>query len=56
MRLILAFLALAQVRLSAFESARSDMLTRHADEAMSRAEARMALAASYARRARLPDA
>ena len=52
MRLILALLAMAQIRLSAFESARSDMLARRSNEALARAEARMTLAESFARRAR----
>ncbi|MFY9291747.1 MAG: hypothetical protein WAP03_13770 [Methylorubrum rhodinum] len=53
MRLILAFLALAQVRLSKLDLARSDMLADQADEALRRGEERMRLAFSLAERARL---
>ncbi|MCJ2030930.1 hypothetical protein MKK50_16290 [Methylobacterium sp. J-043] len=53
MRLILCFLSLAQIRLSAFDRERSTMLARQADEALMRACSRMALAEDLARRARL---
>lgn len=44
MRLIFAFLALAQVRLAKLDVARSDMLADRADEALRRGEERMRLA------------
>lgn len=53
MRLILCFLSLAQIRLSAFDRERANMLGRQADEAMMRACSRMVLAEDLARRARL---
>ena len=52
MRLILAFLAIAQVRLSRLDVARSDMLAAQADEALRLAESRMAVAYRLAGRAR----
>lgn len=56
MRMILAFLALAQARLALAEFARAEMLERHADEALVRARARRFTAAAFAHRAGLPDA
>ncbi len=53
MRLLLCFLSLAQIRLSAFDRERSRMLARQADEALMRACSRMAVAEDLARRARL---
>jgi len=53
MRLILAFLAVAQVRLSKLDLARSDILADQADEALRRGEERMRLAFQLAERARL---
>ncbi len=53
MRLIYAFLAVAQVRLSKLDLARSDMLADQADEALRRGEERMRLTFSLAERARL---
>lgn len=53
MRLILCFLSLAQIRLSAFHRERSNMLARQADEAMLQACSHMTMAESLARRARL---
>ena len=53
MRLIFAFLAIAQVRLSKLDLARSDMLAEQADEALRRGEERMRLAFQLAARARL---
>lgn len=51
MRLILAFLAVAQVRLAKFDLVRSDMLADQADEALWRVEERMRLAFQLAERA-----
>ncbi|MCJ2133016.1 hypothetical protein MKK69_02850 [Methylobacterium sp. J-026] len=55
MRMIYAFLALAQIRLAFAEHARAEMLGRHADEALVRARARRMTAAGLACRAGLPD-
>lgn len=55
MRMIYAFLALAQIRLALAEHARAEMLGRYADEALDRARARRLTAAALASRAGLPD-
>ena len=55
MRMIYAFLALAQIRLALADHARAEMLERHADEAVARGHARRIAAASFAQRAGLPD-
>jgi hypothetical protein len=52
-RLIYGFLAIAQVRLSKLDLARSDMLADQADEALRHGEERMRLAFQLAERARL---